>query len=442
MQITSIGIDLGKTTFHLVALDERGKVVIRQKFSRKQLLAFTANLPSSLIGIEACSGAHFMGVALREQGHDVRLIPAQFVKPFLKSNKNDFLDAEAIAEAVARQNMRFVPIKTDDQLDLQALHRVRDRLVHRRTALINQIRGFLLERGITFAKGAANLRHQMPAILEDAEPNLTPRLRSLLDHLWQEWKGLNADIECVSDEIDAIAGQDAACQRLRQIPGVGPLVATATVAAIGNGAAFRKGREFAAWLWQKYRITPERHKFRAADSAGRTGHEIRQMDCPHHRFPLRAQQGKKVRLCKRTRDQEALDQVAVEFTDDFQLRLCFDALGHRAHSQASRQRHYRRYNRARSPGFCDLLHERAIDFQGVDGKLVQVAERGVARPEIINGDLDAEHLQDLHLPRRLLDVVHDQALGKFQFNTGRIHAGRRHDLCHGIRKINAIELQR
>lgn len=255
MQITSIGIDLGKTTFHLVALDERGKVVIRQKFSRKQLLAFTANLPSSLIGIEACSGAHFMGAALREQGHDVRLIPAQFVKPFLKSNKNDFLDAEAIAEAVARQNMRFVPIKTDDQLDLQALHRVRDRLVHRRTALINQIRGFLLERGITFAKGAANLRHQMPAILEDSEPNLTPRLRSLLDHLWQEWKGLNAAIECVSDEIDAIAGQDAACQRLRQIPGVGPLVATATVAAIGNGAAFRKGREFAAWLG----LVPRQH---------------------------------------------------------------------------------------------------------------------------------------------------------------------------------------
>ena len=248
MQITSIGVDLGKNTFHLVALDARSKVVIRQKFSRRQLLAFTANLPNSLIGIEACSGAHFIGAALREQGHDVRLIPAQFVKPFLKSNKNDFLDAEAIAEAVARQNMRFVPIKTDDQLDLQALHRVRDRLVHHRTALINQIRGFLLERGITFAKGPANLRNQMPSILEDAGENLTPRMRNLLDRLWQEWKALNAEIESVSDEIDSIGTQDAACRRLRTIPGVGPLVATATVAAIGNGAAFRKGREFAAWL--------------------------------------------------------------------------------------------------------------------------------------------------------------------------------------------------
>jgi transposase len=248
MHIASIGIDLGKTTFHLVALDDHSKVVIQKKFSRKQLLAYTANLPSALIGIEACSGAHFMGAALRNQGHDVRLIPAQFVKPFLKSNKNDFLDAEAIAEAVARQNMRFVPIKTDDQLDLQALHRVRDRLVHRRTALINQIRGFLLERGISFATGPANLRRQMPALLEEADQNLTPRMRCLLDHLWQEWKQLNSHIERVSDDIDAIASQDAACQRLRQILGVGPLVATATVAAIGNGAAFRKGREFAAWL--------------------------------------------------------------------------------------------------------------------------------------------------------------------------------------------------
>src|SRR5450756_689184 len=157
MQIASIGIDLGKTTFHLVALEERGKVVIKQKFSRKQLFAYTANLPSSLIGIEACSGAHFIDAALRDQGHDVRLIPAQFVKPFLKSNKNDFLDAEAIAEAVARENMRFVPIKTDDQLDLQALHRVRDRLVHRRTALINQIRGFLLERGVRFCSASSRM---------------------------------------------------------------------------------------------------------------------------------------------------------------------------------------------------------------------------------------------------------------------------------------------
>jgi transposase len=248
MHITSVGIDLGKTTFHLVALDEHGKVVERKKYSRKQLLAYMANLQSSLVGIEACGGAHFLGKALRAQGHEVRLIPAQFVKPFRKSNKNDFLDAEAIAEAVARQNMRFVPIKTDEQLDLQAMHRVRDRLVHRRTALINQIRGFLLERGITFAKGPAHLRKHMPAILEDAEQNLTPRMRNLLAQIWQEWKQLELDIESITGEIERISNEDEACKRLRQVPGIGPLVSTAMVAAVGNGAAFRKGREFAAWL--------------------------------------------------------------------------------------------------------------------------------------------------------------------------------------------------
>src|SRR5438874_12317022 len=147
MHIASIGIDLGKTTFHLVALGERNKVLVRKKFSRAQLLAYTANLPSSLIGLEAGAGAHFLGRKLREQGHEVRLIPAQFIKPYGKSNKNDFLDAEAIAEAVGKENMRFVQIKTEEQLDVQAMHRVRDRLVQRRTALINEIRGFLLNGG-------------------------------------------------------------------------------------------------------------------------------------------------------------------------------------------------------------------------------------------------------------------------------------------------------
>ena len=153
MQIKSIGIDLGKTTFHLVALGAHSQVVIRKKFSRQPLLNYTANLPSCLIGMEAGVGSHFLGRAFREQGHEVRLIPAQFVRPFVKSNKNDYCDAEAIAEAVERENMRFVPIKTEDQLDLQALHRVRERLVSRRTSVINQIRAFLLERGITFGKG-------------------------------------------------------------------------------------------------------------------------------------------------------------------------------------------------------------------------------------------------------------------------------------------------
>ena len=141
MQIRSVGIDLGKTTFHLVALGSSGKVLVKKKFTQKQLLAFTANLQTPLIGLEACSGAHFLGRALRQQGHDVRLIPAQFVKPFVKSNKNDFVDAEAIAEAVERKSMRFVPIKTYDQLDRQAIHRSRDRLVTRRIGCLQRDQG-------------------------------------------------------------------------------------------------------------------------------------------------------------------------------------------------------------------------------------------------------------------------------------------------------------
>ncbi len=248
MHIRSVGIDLGKTNFHLVALGDQGKVLIRRKFNQKQLIAFTANLQTSLIGMEACSGAHFLGRALRAQGHDVKLIPAQFVKPFVKSNKNDFLDAEAIAEAVDRHNMRFVPIKTDDQLDLQALHRVRDRLMTRRTSVINQIRAFLLERGIVFAKSPIRLREAIPEVLGNARENLTPRMRNLVAMLWSEWKDLELQIVEMNDEVERIASSDAACVRLRQIPGIGPLVATAIVAAIGNGAAFQKGREFAAWM--------------------------------------------------------------------------------------------------------------------------------------------------------------------------------------------------
>jgi transposase len=207
MEIRSVGIDLGKTTFHLVALGDNGKVLLKKKFTQRQLIAFTANLQTCLIGMEACPGAHFLGRSLREQGHDVKLIPAQFVKPFVKSNKNDFIDAEAIAEAVDRENMRFVPIKTDDQLDLQAPHRVRDRLITRRTSVINQLRAFLQERGLVFAKSPARLRERMPEILENGDEDLTPRIRNLLALLWSEWKELELQIVEMNDEVERIASR-------------------------------------------------------------------------------------------------------------------------------------------------------------------------------------------------------------------------------------------
>ena len=255
MDLHTVGIDLGKTVFHLVGMNPRGEVVVRKKFSRTQLLRFTVNLKVDFIGMEACGGAHFLGRALREQGHEVRLMPAQYVKPYVKTNKSDYIDAEAIAEAVARPTMRFVPIKSDDQLDLQSLHRVRERWVMRRTAVVNQIRSLLLERGITLRQGRRHLEHALPGILEDADAKLSGALRMLLAQLKLELDQLAERMDQADTAIAQSARQSEACQRLVAMPGIGPVTATAIIATIGNGAAFRKGRDFAAWLG----VVPEEH---------------------------------------------------------------------------------------------------------------------------------------------------------------------------------------
>jgi len=233
MKLHVLGIDLGKMVFHLVGLDSTGKVVIRKKCSRTQLLAFTANLQVQLIGMESCSGSHFLGRALREQGHEVRLMPAQYVKPYVQTNKSDFLDAEAIAEA---------------ELDLQALHRVRERWVMRRTAVVNQIRSLLLERGLTLPKGRSYVDRQLPRILEDGELRLSGCFRVLLAQLKLELEQLTARIEEMDRVIQQTAKENEDCQRLTEIPGVGPVTATALVAAVGNASTFRKGRNLSAWM--------------------------------------------------------------------------------------------------------------------------------------------------------------------------------------------------
>src|ERR1700758_2139642 len=248
MEIHTLGIDLGKTMFHLVGLNAAGEIVLRKKCSRKQLLQFPANLQVGLIGMEACCGAHFLGRALREQGHEVRLMAARYVKPYVKTNKNDYIDADAIAEAVERPRMRFVPIKTDDQLDMQSLHRVRESWVGRRTSVINQIRGLLLERGITIRKGRHHAEAALPQILEDADTNLSGPLRMLLAQLQQELRQLQSQIDAIDVDIVKAAGEHEACQRLMAIPGIGAVTATAIVSAIGNGAEFKRGRGFSAWL--------------------------------------------------------------------------------------------------------------------------------------------------------------------------------------------------
>ena len=248
MKIYALGIDLGKTVFHLVGLDANGQVVVRKRCSRTQLLAFTTNMQAQLIGMEACSGAYFLGRPLRAQGHDVRLMPAQYVKPYVQTNKSDYIDAEAIAEAVQRPRMRFVPIKTEEQLDRQALHRVRERWVLRRTAVVNQVRSLLLERGLTVPKGRRHLNQALPRILEDAELPLSGSFRVLLAQLQLELEQLAARIEQMDAVIEQEARENEACQRLTTIPGVGPVTATALIGAIGNGSAFGKGRDLSTWM--------------------------------------------------------------------------------------------------------------------------------------------------------------------------------------------------
>jgi transposase len=246
--VATMGIDIGKNSFHVVGLDPRGAIVLRQKWSRSQIEARVANLPPCLIGMEACVGAHHLSRKLQSQGHDARLMPAKYVRPYSKGQKNDFRDAEAIAEAVQRPTMKFVATKTAEQLDLQALHRVRERLVGQRTGVVNQIRAFLLERGVAARQGLRFLRTELPIILGKRADVLSPRMTHIIEELAGDWRRLDERIEGLSAEITALAEQDAACKRLMTVPGIGPIISSATVAAIGNGGAFSKGRDFGAWL--------------------------------------------------------------------------------------------------------------------------------------------------------------------------------------------------
>jgi transposase len=234
--------------FHVVGLDRRGAIVLRQKWSRGQVETRLANMSPCLIGMEACVGAHHLSRRLKALGHDARLMPAKYVRPYSKGQKNDFRDAEAIAEAVQRPTMKFVATKTVDQLDLQALHRVRERLVSQRTGIINQIRAFLLDRGVAVRQGLRFLRTELPHILAAPSDVISPRMARIIEGLAGDWRRLDERIEGLSGEIEAIARQDVGCERLMSVPGIGPIISSAMVAAIGTGDAFSKGRDFAAWL--------------------------------------------------------------------------------------------------------------------------------------------------------------------------------------------------
>jgi transposase len=248
LTVASVGIDIGKDVFHLVALGADGKIAFRAKIKRLALKDAFENLPRCVIGMEACLSAHFVSRTLRALGHEPRIIPAIYVKPFVKGQKNDYNDAEAIAEAALRPNLRIVQEKSQDQLDLQACHRVRARLVSRRTAAINEIRAFLIEQGIAVRAGTSALRKSLFDILKNRKDEVSPRTTRLIASLHEDWLWLDGRIDTITDEIEELSRSGANCRRLMSVPGIGPLISTGVVAAIGTGEAFERGRDFGAWL--------------------------------------------------------------------------------------------------------------------------------------------------------------------------------------------------
>jgi transposase len=250
-----LGIDIAKQVFHLVGMNEQGTILLRKRLYRAQVMTFIAQLPPMLIGMEACGGAHYWARRFQEHGHEVKLMAPQFVTPYRKANKNDMRDAEAIAEAVPRSTMRFVPIKSVDQQDLQALHRVRERLMKARTALINETRGLLHEYGIIVPQGASTFRKHVLEKLANEATKLTPSSQELFQQLLEELAALDARIAAYDAQLAQVAQTHPVCQRLMTIPGLGELTATALVAAVSDASQFKNGRQFAAWLG----LVPRQH---------------------------------------------------------------------------------------------------------------------------------------------------------------------------------------
>ena len=248
MKITTVGIDLAKNVFQLHAVDERGKAVLRKQLRRDQITPFFANLAPCLIGMEACASAHHWGRVLQRLGHTVRLMAPQFVKPYVKTNKNDVADAEAICEAVSRPNMRFVPIKSVEQQAILSVHRVRQGFVKARTAQANQIRGLLGEFGLIIPQGISHIAERVPALLEDASNELPAALRQLIERLTAHLKELDRQVKEFERQIIAWHRSSELSRKLEKIPGIGPLAASALVASIADANSFDNGRQVSAWL--------------------------------------------------------------------------------------------------------------------------------------------------------------------------------------------------
>lgn len=249
MGIVVLGIDLGKNSCSLTGLDGSGRVILRRRMRRSSVERFVGGLERCMVAMEACCGAHHLGRVFMAQGHAVRLMSPEYVRAYVKAQKNDDLDAEAIAEAATRPTMRFVAVKSQAQSDIQALHRARERLVSERTALINHLRALLLERGIAAPQGRRKLEEALSILAdEDANKALSPRIRLLIEDLRREWRGLDERIAAFDTEFVGMARENDAVRRLMTIPGVGTINATALAAAVGDAQSFGRGRDMAAWL--------------------------------------------------------------------------------------------------------------------------------------------------------------------------------------------------
>ena len=255
MQITTIGLDLAKNVFHVVGLNQAGKMQIRKKLKRSQMLAYFANLPICSVAMEACASAHYWGRELSKFGHDVKLLPPRYVKAYVRGNKNDYNDALAIAEAANRPNMRTVSIKTIEQQDIQALHRLREGVMSHRTRVCNQLRGLLAEYGLIIPKGVSKLRTAVPEMLEDAENNLSDLFRQLLHRAYEQLTELENHIKSYDKEIQRLTRDDKAAQQLQSIPGYGPVISSVFSSAVGDGKAFRRGRDVSAFIG----LVPRQH---------------------------------------------------------------------------------------------------------------------------------------------------------------------------------------
>lgn len=254
-KVVRVGMDTGKSSFHLFGVDAQDRPALKRKLTRARVLSFFANLPPCLVVMEACGSSHYWARELSQLGHEVKLISPQFVKPYVKGNKNDYNDAEAICEAASRPKMRFVAVKTIEQQDVQGLHRMRQMTIKHRVALSNQIRGLVAEYGIVIAKGIGHVRRRVPEILEDADNGLTDRFRGWLNELLEEFRRLEGQIAHYDREIARVYAADEAAQRLGAVPGVGPNTATAVVASVGDAKHYRDGRQFAASLG----LVPRQH---------------------------------------------------------------------------------------------------------------------------------------------------------------------------------------